>query len=573
MAPFPGTPTNLGAGALDGRGPCVDALRFRTRPRETKAASDIPGKKKQQRREQRLAGEGSPTSSGPVSQSGQDMDGGVDEGIWRYAHAERASVIIDAADYFRLMQEAMLKARTRIFLIGWDFDTRIHLTRGRRWWQRPLRREHPSRLGSFIGWLVRHRRDLDIRLLKWSASVFQFLLRGSMFFDLLRWARHKRISFKFDRAHPIGCSHHQKIAVLDNRLAVCGGIDMTDKRWDTREHQEDDQRRRGVSGRRYCPWHDATMMMEGEVAGALAELGHGRWERAGGGDLPRIESSSESLWPDEFPAQFENVEIGISRTRATYRDCEEVREIKALYLRHIHEAKHFIYAESQYFASRAIAEAIVARLHETDPPEIVIVHPANADGWLEQQAMDHARAELVRVIEAADSQDRFSLWVPYVNDTPIYVHAKLMIVDDAVLRIGSANLNNRSMGLDSECDVVIDSRRAGNGHAADAIAALRCSLLAEHLGQEEGEIGTLLARHGSMRTMIEIEGQPDGRYLKRYRPPDLSEAERKLAESQFLDPEHPDEMFEPFARGGLFRNGSRLARIRKRLHWRGKVRT
>lgn len=496
--------------------------------------------------------------------------GGGDEGIWRYAKAERASVIVDAADYFLLMQDAMLKARKRIFLIGWDFDTRIHLTHGRRGWQRPFRREHPSRLGSFIGWLVRHRPELDIRLLKWSVSVVQFLLRGTMFWDVLRWARHKRISFKFDTAHPVGCSHHQKIAVLDNRLAVCGGIDMTDKRWDTRKHRENDPRRRGVDGRKYCPWHDATMMMEGEVAAALAELGHGRWERAGGGDIPRIEPSRDSLWPERLPVQFEDVEIGVARTRATYRDCDEVREIKALYLRHFREAKHFIYAESQYFASRAIAEAIIARLQEPDPPEIVIVHPANADGWLEQQAMDHARAELVRVIEAADAQDRFSLWVPYVNETPIYVHAKLMVVDDLVLRIGSANLNNRSMGLDSECDVMIDSRRAGNEHAAAPIATLRQSLLSEHLDLDEGRVVELLERHGSMRLLIETEGNPDGRYLKRYRPPELTEPERKLAESQLLDPEHPDEMFEPFAKGGLFRKGSRLARIRKRLHWRGK---
>lgn len=516
-----------------------------------------------------MAGEGSREIAGDDSSSQASVSTG--DGVWRYARADRASVIVDAADYFLHMQEAMLKAKQRIFLIGWDFDTRIHLTHGRRWWQRPLRRGHPSRLGSFIGWLVRHRKHLDVRILKWSVSILQFATRGTMLWDVLRWARHKRITFKFDTAHPVGCSHHQKIAVVDDWLAVCGGIDMTDKRWDTREHCEHDPRRRGVSGRKYAPWHDATMMMEGEVAAALAELGHGRWERAGGGDLPSIEPSRVSLWPEKLPVQFENVEIGIARTRAEYRDCEEVREIRALYLSHIREARRFIYAESQYFASRAVVEAIVARLQEPDPPEIVIVHPANADGWLEQQAMDHARAELVRVIEAADRQNRFSLWVPYVGETPIYVHAKLMVVDDVVLRIGSANLNNRSMGLDSECDVVIDSRRPGNERADKPIAALRHSLLAEHLDLDQDEIGERLERAGSMRALIEAESGSNGRYLKRYRPPELTEAERKLAESQFLDPEHPDEMFEPFAKGGLFRKGSRLARIRERLHWRGRA--
>ena len=504
--------------------------------------------------------------------AGQDQGGAEADGsVWRYAHADRASVIVDAEAYFLHMQAAMLAARKRIFLIGWDFDTRIHLSHGRGWWQRPFRKIHPSRLGSFINWLPRHRPGLDVRILKWRVSVMQFLLRGSMIWDLLRWARHKRITFKFDNAHPIGCSHHQKIAVLDDRLAVCGGIDMTDKRWDTRAHCQDDPRRRGVSGRRYGPWHDATMMMEGDVAAALAEIGAGRWQRAGGGDLPSIAPSKETLWPEKLPVQFENVEIGISCTRAKFRDCPPAREIEALYLRHIREARRFIYGESQYFASRAVAEAITARLQQPDPPEIVIVHPANADGWLEQQAMDHARAALVRAIGEADPQERFSVWMPYAGQAAIYCHAKLMIIDDAVLRIGSANLNNRSMGLDSECDVSIDSRRPRNGHAEKPIAQLRWSLLAEHLGLREEDIPSLLDRYGSMRALIENEGAAAGRHLKRYRPPVLGEVERMLAESELLDPERPEDMFEPFANGGLFRKGTRLARMRERLHWRRKA--
>lgn len=495
----------------------------------------------------------------------------AEQGVWQYAMAERASVVVDAADYFAHMQNAMLAARKRVFLIGWDFDTRIHLTHGRKWWQRPFRRGHPSRLGGFVGWLIRHRDELEVRILKWSVSYAQFLLRGSMTWDLIRWARHRRITFKFDSAHPVGCSHHQKIAILDDRLAVCGGIDMTDKRWDTREHLEKDPRRRGIHRRQYPPWHDATMMMEGEVAGTLAQLGHDRWQRAGGGDIPRIAPATGSLWPKDLPVQFHDVEIGISRTRAAYNGCDEVSEIADLHRRLIGEAKRFIYAESQYFASRVVTEAIIARLQEPDPPEIVIVHPEHADGWLEQQAMDHARAALVQAIEATDTHQRFSLWTPRVGKTPIYVHAKLMVIDDEVLRIGSANLNNRSLGLDSECDMLIDSRRSGNSHAGPPIAALRHSLLAEHLGLEERGIAGLLQTRGSMRAVTENEAKREGRHLVRYRPPELSDTEAVLAESQLLDPEHPDDMFEPFAKGGLFRQGGRLARISARLKRRGKA--
>ncbi|MGY8973348.1 MAG: phospholipase D-like domain-containing protein [Sphingomonadales bacterium] len=502
-------------------------------------------------------------TSDPSRVSG--LEPSVEPGVWRYAKATRASVIVDAADYFALVQEAMLKSRRRILLIGWDFDTRIHLERGRRWWQRGWKRGYPSRLGSFIAWLARHRKQLDIRILKWSVGALSTIGRASMWWDLARWIRHSRITFKFDTAHPVGCTHHQKIAVLDNQVAVCGGIDMTDQRWDTREHKEDDPRRKTPHGRPYKPWHDAAMMMEGEIAVALAQLGDDRWTCAGGDELPDVPESPGTPWPDALEAQFENVEIGIARTRASYRDWDAVDEIEQLYLKQIGAAKRFIYAESQYFASRAIAEAIIARLQEDEPPEIVIVHPCHADGWLEQQAMDHARAELVRAIEEADKQHRFSLWSPFSGETPIYVHAKIMIIDDDILRIGSANLNNRSMGLDSECDVFIDATRAGNDHARAGIADLRRSLLGEHCGIDEGEVGQLLSRYGSMARLIDHSQEDGGRNLRRYHPPELNGVEQTLAESALLDPEHPQEMFEPFAKGGLFRKGSRLARFREKF--------
>ena len=502
--------------------------------------------------------EGDPPKPKNVSR----LEDSVEPGVWRYAKAEKATVIVDAADYFAAMQQAMLNAEYRILMIGWDFDTRIHLAEGRRWWQKGRVEKHPIRLGSFISWLIRHKPTLEIRFLKWSFGVFKFAVRGAMWADLVRWLPHSRLDFKFDSAHPVGCSHHQKISIIDNRLAVCGGIDMTVGRWDTREHAEDCETRVKPSGAPYGPWHDATMMMQGEVAEALGDLGRDRWIRAGGVPLAPVRPPDRDLWPEGLEVQFEDVEIGIARTRAAYRDWDEVREIEQLFVQHIERAERFIYAESQYFASRTVVDAIAKRLEEDDPPEIVIVHPAHADGWLEQQAMDHARAELVRCLNEADHKDRFSIWIPYSGVTPIYVHAKIMIVDDTVLRIGSANLNNRSMGLDSECDVFIDAERPGNENAADGIRRLRHSLLAEHCGLEEDDITGLLEKHGSMRALIWESVTQDGRNLVPYEPPELNGVQEELAESQMLDPEDADDVGEPFADGGMFGKGSRLARLK-----------
>ncbi len=499
---------------------------------------------------------------GPNSVSETFDDTSAETGVWRYVRASRANVIVDAEDYFDLMQQAMLNARRRVLLIGWDFDTRIHLAQGRRWFQRRGKGKYPVRLGSFILWLIRHRDDLEVRILKWSYGFLKFFGRGSMMLDLARWWPNRKIDFKFDTAHPVACSHHQKIVVIDGNLAVCGGIDMTTDRWDTREHLEDDPRRKRPRGAAYGPWHDVTMMLEGEAASALGELGRDRWVRAGGRPLDIVEHPEKSAWPEGLEAQFENVEIGIARTRSEYAGRREVLEIENLFIEHIARAKRYIYAESQYFASRVIAECIARRMSEDDPPEVLIINPLHADGWLEQQAMDSARARLVRSIGDMDVRGRFHVYNPFTGDTPIYVHAKIMIVDDEIVRIGSANMNNRSMGLDSECDVFIDAARPGNGHAADGIANLRHSLLAEHCGLDEAEVPHLLEHYGSMASMIR-HCPKNSRQLRRYELPELNDAERAVADNAMLDPERPDEMFEmPEKRTGLFRKGSILRRPR-----------
>ncbi|WP_340586183.1 phospholipase D-like domain-containing protein [Erythrobacter alti] len=493
-------------------------------------------------------------------------DESVEAGVWRYAHARRVRVVVDGEDYFDLIQQAMLKARQRILLIGWDFDTRIHLSRGRRWWQRGWRREYPSRLGSFILWLNRNRPQLEIRILKWSYGVLLFLGRGSMMLDLLRWWRHRRIDFKFDTNHPVGCSHHQKIVVIDDDFAVCGGIDLTSRRWDTREHRCDDERRKQPGDKSYEPWHDITMMMEGEVAGALDQLGRARWVMAGGKPLTPPHADPGSAWPDGLEPHFEDVEIGIARTRAEHDGLPKVDEVEQLFLQQIASAKRFVYAENQYLTSRTICEAIAKRLQEDDPPEFVIVMPKAAEGWLEEQAMSPARAQLVQALNELDKQDRFNLYIPYSKDTPIYVHAKLTIVDDRVLRIGSANMNNRSMGLDSECDVFIDCDRPRNAKARPMIEKLRFSLLAEHLGIDEKNMPGLMERHGCMADLIAAGGDSSHRHLVPFHPEVDEGLLADLAERQAFDPEEPEDLFEIRApRHGLFRAGSLLARARKRL--------
>jgi phosphatidylserine/phosphatidylglycerophosphate/cardiolipin synthase-like enzyme len=108
----------------------------------------------------------------------------------------------------------------------------------------------------------------------------------------------------------------------------------------------------------------------------------------------------------------------------------------------IASAKRTIYFEGQYFAARCIGEALAARLREPDGPEIVVVNPLQACGWVEERAMGAARKRLLAHLRDSDRYDRFRIYRPVTTKgLPIYVYAKVLSVDDRLLRIGSANLN------------------------------------------------------------------------------------------------------------------------------------
>lgn len=461
--------------------------------------------------------------------------------------------MIDAADYYQHVRAAMLQARCRIMLIGWDFDTRIRLLRGR------SRDAAPAVLADFVSWLADRRPELEIQILKWDMGAIKMLGRGSTLLTVAKWAFHDQIQFKLDSAHPAGASHHQKIVIVDDALAVCGGIDMTGDRWDTPEHLDDDPRRKRPGGKQYGPWHDATMIVDGDAARALGELGRQRWTAAGGEELQPC-AVQHDLWPDGLRPTFRSVDVAIARTRAEHGGQEAVDEVEKLFCEMIRSARGFIYIENQYFASPKIADVMAETLARGNPPEIVLITPQSADGWLEQTAMDTARARLVAALQRADHRRRLRIYHPVTSrGEPIYVHAKLMIVDDRMIRVGSANLNNRSMGLDSECDLMIDAAANDTGDVAVSIERLRLQLLAEHLGASERQVASQLERNGSMISTIErLKGS--GKTLIPYQSPELSAAAKKVADSEILDPERRDGDYEPIGARGLFKGRRLLSR-------------
>ncbi len=463
---------------------------------------------------------------------------------WRIEQATRASVIIDAEDYFTAARAAMLKARHRIMLVGWDFDARIKLGRAAD--------DGPEQVGDFIHWLVKRTPGLEVYLLRWSMGAIKTLARGSTIFTILKWMRHPRIHTKLDGIHPPGASHHQKIVVIDDCFAFCGGIDMTGDRWDRRAHRDEDPLRKRPGGKPYGPWHDATSALEGPVAAALGELCRHRWQRAGCAPIRPV-PGKDDCWPEALAVDFENVDVAIARSIPAIESETAVTEIEALYLVQIARARRFIYAESQYFASRRVAEAIARRLDEPSGPEVVVINPVTAQGWLEPIAMDSARARIFQALKQRDTHNRLHMYHPHTDGgVPIYVHAKILIVDDEVIRVGSSNMNNRSLRLDTECDIAIHADEGDNSNRVGAIARIRSGLIAEHLGLEVEQVDDHFARSQSLVATIDaLRGQKNR--LRPYEVPDLTAVEAWLADNEVLDPEGPDEMFESVAKRGLFR--------------------
>jgi phosphatidylserine/phosphatidylglycerophosphate/cardiolipin synthase-like enzyme/uncharacterized membrane protein YdjX (TVP38/TMEM64 family) len=446
------------------------------------------------------------------------------------ARAQRVAFLVDAEAYFQAFVDAAERAERSIIVLAWDFDSQTTLCFDER-------NACTKRLGDFLNSLVRRRKSLHVNVLDWDYPMLYATDRELPPIYGLGWKPHRRVHFRFDNTHPFSGSHHQKIVVVDDRLAFVGGLDLTSKRWDTPEHRPDDPRRM-AGDKPYPPFHDTMIAVDGEAARALAAIARRRWKKATGKDIPPAGASGDP-WPDSLAPAVTEVDVGIACTAPAEDGKPGVREIEQLYLDTIARARRYIYAENQYFTSDKIGEALARRLAEPDGPEIVVVSRLLSHGWLEEVTMTALRNRLLLKLRDADAHGRFHAYYPDIpglaEGTCIDIHSKVMIVDDEWLRIGSANLCNRSMGMDTECDVVVEA--GGDGRVAGVVRGFLCQLLGEHLGVEPARVQAAIEERGSMRGAIEALGS-ERRGLKRLEAdPEVSEA--ALSAAAIADPEAP----------------------------------
>ncbi len=430
-------------------------------------------------------------SSAPV------IDGAT---AWRVARADRVAFLVEAANYFPAFADAVAKARRSITVLAWDIDSRVRLRR-----DGEVVDGRPETLTEVLEAALAARPELEVRVLVWKPAAIYALERE--FFQTLKldWLTDPRFHFKLDDACPPLTALHEKVVVIDDDIAFVGGIDLTLRRWDTSAHRPGERERVSPHGDHYRPFHDLQAVVSGEAARALAEHARERWRRATGERLEPVGEVGGDAWPDGVRPAIRDVDVGIARTAAAWEGEPAVRETESFLLRAVAAARHSIYIENQYLGAYEVRDALAARLAGDSPPEVVIVSPRENSGWLETAAMGALRAKFLRRLRDADPGGRVAAVYPVKgDDVAPNVHSKLMIVDDRLAYLGSANLSNRSMRVDTEVGLVVDA--AGRDDVARELTVLRNRLLGEHLGVGRAALERRLADDGSLVRAVEALG-------------------------------------------------------------------
>lgn len=471
----------------------------------------------------------------------------------REATAGTAGVLVDAADYFHAFYWAAERAQRSILLSGWEFDSGLPLLRGD-----DARPGAEVRLVRFLNGLCERNPDLYICILAWNFHIVLAPEREWLQRMYFHWLTHEHLHFVMEDSPVSGGSMHQKFAVIDGNLAFLGGMDLREACWDDRRHLKDNPHRL-TRGRPDKPYHDVQAYVAGgEAPMALEQYFFQRWQRAGG-TLPPL--------PPPVPGGGDyrprgalglgGGTVALSRTQP-FASGLIMRDVERLFEDAIAAAERFVYIETQYFSSRKVREALLHRMRAAGRPalDIVVVVNERGEAVKEDIAVGFRQLENVVELRRVAQETGHALGIYYSlpdggsddDERPTYIHSKVMAVDDRFLTIGSANVTNRSMGIDCELHASWEATR--DDHALRRrIRRVRVSLLAEHTGASSARAVRALARtEGLVARLDAMAADPQGR-LRRHRPP--SPAQQAMLE--VVDPESL-----PFDSDGSERNAQSL---------------
>lgn len=325
-----------------------------------------------------------------------------------------------------------------------------------------------------------------------------------------------------------GGSHHQKFVIIRHPdrpaqdVAFVGGIDLGLGRNDSVAHAGDPQTMvfPEVYGNR-PPWHDVQCSINGPAVGDVEHTFRERWYGSSALDLSspfralidraymagRL-AGRELPPPLADPPAHGTHAVQILRTyparlrRYPFAPLGE-RSIDYAYRKVLKRARRLIYLEDQYLWAPFVADLFADALEANPDLHLIAIVPRFPDreGMARWPSLV-GRQQAIRVCRSAGG-DRFGIYdVENAAGNPVYVHSKVVVVDDVWAMIGSDNLNRRSWTHDSELsaaviDSVPDARApidpGGEGDQARRFARdLRLKLMEEHLDADPSETEELL---------------------------------------------------------------------------------
>jgi len=360
-------------------------------------------------------------------------------------------VLIDGANALPRIADAVAGAQSHVHIAGWHVQADFRLG------------HHPGAptVREVLGELSER---VPVRVLVWAGApipVFKptraQVRRGVE--ELVRGTRIRCVVDSHER--PAHC-HHEKLVVVDDRVAFVGGIDLTGLGGDRVD--ENDHPYRAALG-----WHDAAVMIRGPVVADVAEHFRSRWQEVAG----------ERLAAPVVQGPEGGVELQLVRT-VPERIYDFARHgdfrILEAYSRALRSAERLIYLENQFLWAPELVAILAEKLRGAPDPDfrVVIVLPAKANN-----GADDTKGELGVLVEADGGRGRLLACTLYARDPasgrsqPVYVHAKIAIVDDRWMTLGSANVNAHSMFNDTEVNIVTQD--------GGLVRDVRRRLWAEHL--------------------------------------------------------------------------------------------
>jgi phosphatidylserine/phosphatidylglycerophosphate/cardiolipin synthase-like enzyme len=355
----------------------------------------------------------------------------------------RVEVIIDGAEVFPKMLEAIEGAQRSVHIAGWCTDPGFAVVRT------PSVRTLRDLLGQTA-------ERVPVRVLVWGGPPVPVVepTRRRIKTHQAQFRETTRVEYEIDVHERLMHCHHEKLVIVDDAVAFVGGLDFTDvegDRFDAPGHPQADD----------LGWHDLAVRLEGSAVGDLSAHFARRWHAVTGRDLTELDDTErdDSGSSDSGSSDDRLVPVQILHTTANgvygFKPDGEFT-ILAAYAQALAAAQRFIYLENQYLWSPELISIVMDKLEHppNDDFRILLVLPRRPDN-----GNDTTNGQLARLI-AADKRGgggrllATTLLGPTQDSPGVYVHAKVGIVDDAWLTIGSANLNAHSLFNDSETNVL-----------------------------------------------------------------------------------------------------------------------